>query len=156
MSSTMAVCQFHSHPERITGVERGISRTAARADLKRLGWGPIQQLLPYDIVTDPTFEEKIPPTIREMEIEDPCPFLQSFTQDLSVGRRIPQNRRRKMTFPHFTKDLVEPYILAEITRHMKDAQSHLFNLAEEHHHAFETEIVENANRCMEYQRKNFR
>jgi len=39
---------------------------------------------------------------------------------------------------------------------MQDAQSHLLNLAEEHQHAFETEIVENANRWMEYQRKNFR
>jgi len=38
---------------------------------------------------------------------------------------------------------------------MQDAQSHLLNLAEEHQHAFETEIVENANRWMEYQRKNF-
>jgi len=33
---------------------------------------------------------------------------------------------------------------------MQDAQSYLLNLAEEHQHAFETEIVENANRCMEY------
>jgi len=39
---------------------------------------------------------------------------------------------------------------------MQDAQSHLLNLAEEHQHAFETEIVENTNRWMEYQRKNFR
>jgi hypothetical protein len=61
-----------------------------------------------------------------------------------------------MTFADFTKDLVEPYILEEITRQMQDAQSHLLNLAEEHQHAFETEIVENANRWMEYQRKNFR
>ena len=35
---------------------------------------------------------------------------------------------------------------------MQDAQSHLLNLAEEHQHAFETQIVENANRGMEYQR----
>jgi len=61
-----------------------------------------------------------------------------------------------MTFAEFTKDLVEPYILEEITRQMQDAQSHLINLAEEHQHAFETEIVENANRWMEYQRRNFR
>ena len=39
---------------------------------------------------------------------------------------------------------------------MQDAQSHLLNLAEEHQHAFETEIMENANRWMEYQQKNFR
>jgi len=39
---------------------------------------------------------------------------------------------------------------------MQDAQSHLLNLAEEHQHAFETQIVENANRWMEYQRRNFR
>jgi len=38
---------------------------------------------------------------------------------------------------------------------MQDAQSHLLNLAEEQQHAFETEILENANRWMEYQRKNF-
>jgi len=61
-----------------------------------------------------------------------------------------------MTFADFTKDLVEPYILEEITRQMQDAQSHLLNLAEEHQHAFATEIVENANRWMEYQGKNFR
>jgi len=94
--------------------------------------------------------------VREMEIEDPCAFLQSCTYNLSVGRRIPPNRQRKMTFADFTKDLVEPYILEEITRQMQDAQSHLRNLAEEHQHAFETEIVENANGWMEYQRKNFR
>jgi len=55
-----------------------------------------------------------------------------------------------MTFADFTKDLVEPYILEEITRQMQDAQSYLLNLAEEHQHAFETEIVESANRWMEY------
>jgi len=39
---------------------------------------------------------------------------------------------------------------------MQDAQSHLLNLAEEHQHALETEIMENANRWMKYQRRNFR
>jgi len=34
---------------------------------------------------------------------------------------------------------------------MQDAQSHLHNLAEEHQHGFETEMVENANRWIEYQ-----
>jgi len=63
-----------------------------------------------------------------MEIEDPCTFLQSFTHDPSVGWGIPQNRQRKMTFVDFTKDLVEPYILEEITRQMQDAQSHLLIL----------------------------
>jgi len=156
MSSTMAVSQFHSRPEPMTGIEREICRTAARADLKRLGWRPIQQLLTYDIENHPTFEIEIPLTVREMEIEDPCAFLQSFTHDLSVGRRIPQNRQRKLTFADFTTDLIEPYILKEITREMQDAPSHLLNLAEQHLHAFETEIMENANRWMEYQRKNFR
>jgi len=124
--------------------------------VKRLGWRPIQQLLTYDIENDPTFEEEIPRTVREMESEDPCAFLQSFTHDASVGRRIPQNRQRKMTFADFTKDLVEPYTLEEITRQMQEAQSHLLNLAEEHQHAFEMQIMENGNRWMEYQRKNFR
>jgi len=91
-----------------------------------------------------------------MEIEDPCAFFQSLTHDPSVGRRIPQHSQRNMTFADFTKDLVQPYILDEITPQMQDAQSHLLNLAEEHQHAFETEIVENANRWMEYLRKNFR
>jgi len=111
MASTMAVFRFHSRPERMTGIEREISRTGARADLKRLGWRPIQQLLTYDIDNDSTFEEVIPRTVREIEIEDPCTFLQSFTHDPLVGRRIPQNRRRNMTLADFTKDLVEPYIL---------------------------------------------
>jgi len=75
MSSTMAVSRSHSRPERMTGIEREISRTAARADLKRLGWRPIQQLLTYDIENDPTFEIEIPRTDREMEIEDPSAFL---------------------------------------------------------------------------------
>jgi len=61
-----------------------------------------------------------------------------------------------MTFADFTKDLVEPYILEEITWQMQDAQSHLLLLAEEHQHPFETEIVEKANCWMEYQQKNFR
>jgi len=156
MSSTMAVSRFHYRPERMTGVEREISRATATADLKRLGWRPIQQLLTYDIENDPTFEKEIPRTVREMEIEDPCAFLQSFTHDLSVGRSIPQNRQQQMTFADFTKDLVEPYILEENTRQMQDAQSHLLNLAAEHQHAFENEIVENSNRWKEYQRKNFR
>jgi len=156
MSSTMAVSRSHSRPERMTGIERELSRAAARADLKRLGWRPIQQLLTYDIQNDPTLEIEIPRTVREMEIENPYVFLQSFTHDPSLGRRIPQNRQRKMGFADFTKDLDEPYILEEITRQMQDAQSDLLNLAEEHQHSFETEIVENANRWMEYQRKNFR
>jgi len=156
MSSTMAVSRSHSRPERMTGIEREISRAAARADLKRLGWRPIQQLLTYDIENDPTFEIEIPRTLREMEIEDPIVLLQSFTHDPSVGRRIPHNRQWKMTCADFTKDLVEPYVLEEITRQMQDAQSHLLNLVEDHQHALETEIVANANRWMEYQRKNFR
>jgi len=155
MASTMAVSRFHACPERMTGIEQEISRTTARADLRRVGWQPIQQLLTCNIENDPTFEIEIPRTVRDMEIEDPCAFLQSFTHDPSVGRTIPQNRRLKMTFADFTKDLVEPYILEEITRQMQDAQSHLHNLDEEHQHAFETEIVENPNRWMEYQRKNF-
>ena len=61
-----------------------------------------------------------------------------------------------MTFADFTKDLVEPYILEEIKWQMQDAQCHLLNLAEEHQHVCETEIVEKANCWMEYQRKNFR
>jgi len=146
MFSTMAVSRSHCRPERMTGIEREISRTVTRADLKRLCWRPIQQLLTYDIKNDPTFEIEIPGTVREMEIEDPCPFLQSFTHEPSVGRRIPQNTRQKMTFADFTKDLVESYIPEEITRLMPDGQSHLLNLAEELQDAFETEIVENANR----------
>jgi len=116
MSSTMAVSRFHSRPEHRTSIEREISRTAARAVLKRLGWRPIQQLLTYDIENDPTFEEEIPRTVSEIEIEDPSTFLQTFTDDPSVGWRIPKNRPRKMTFADFTKHLVEPYILEEITR----------------------------------------
>ena len=88
----MAVSQVYSRPERMTCIEREISRTAERADLKRLGWRPAGQLLTYDIENDPTFEIEIPRTVREMEIEDPCAFLPSFTHDPSVGRRIPQNR----------------------------------------------------------------
>jgi len=75
MSSTIALSQFHSRPERMTGNEREISRTAARADLKRLGCRPIQQLLTYDIENYPTFEEEIPRTVRVIEIEDPWAFL---------------------------------------------------------------------------------
>jgi len=86
MSSTMAMSRFHYRPECMTGIEPEISRTAARADLKRSGWRPIQHLLTYDIENDPTFEEEIPRTVRELEIQDPCAFLQSFTYDPSVGR----------------------------------------------------------------------
>jgi len=156
MSSTMALSPFHSRLERMTGIEREITRATARADLNRLGWRPNQQLLIYDIENDPAFEDKIPRTVRETEIEDPSAFLQTFTHDPSVGRRIGQDRQLKMTCADFTKDLVEPYILEEITQQMQDAQSHLLNLAEEHRHALENEIVESANRWMEYQRKNFR
>jgi len=39
---------------------------------------------------------------------------------------------------------------------MQDSQTRLLNLAEEQPHIFETEIVENTNRVMEYQRRNFR
>jgi len=61
-----------------------------------------------------------------------------------------------MTCADFRQDPLELYILEEITSHMQEAQSQLLNLAEEHQHAFETEIVENTNRWMEYQGKNFR
>jgi len=125
----MAVSRSHPRPERMTGIERELSRATARVDLKRLGWRPIQQLLTYDIENEHTFEIEIARTVREMEIQDPCAFLQSFTHDPSVRRIIPQNRQRKMTFTDFTKDLLEPYIFEEITRQMQDAQSHLLNLA---------------------------
>jgi len=150
MSSTIAVSRFHSRPEGMTGIEREISRTAARADLKRLSGRPIQQLRTYDTENNPPFQEEIPCMVREMEIEDPCAFLQSFTHDPAVGRRIPQKRQRKLTFPHFTKDLVELYILEEITQQMQEAQSHLLNLADEDQHAFETEIVEIPNGWIDY------
>jgi len=91
MCSTLAVSRIHSHAERITRILPEISRAAARAQLRRLGWRPIQQLLIYDIQNDPNFEEEVLHTVREMEIEDPCAFLQSFTLDPSVGERIPQN-----------------------------------------------------------------
>ena len=152
----MAVSRFDSRPERMTGIEREISRPATRADLKRLGWRPMQQLLTYDIENDPTFEIEIRRTLREKEIAHPCAFLQSFTYYPSVGWRIPQNRQRKMTFADFTKDLLEPYIIEEITQQIQDAHSHLLNLAKEHQHGFATEIVENANGWMDYLRKNFR
>jgi len=105
MSSTMAVSQSYSRPERMARIEREISPTSARADLMRLCWRPIQQRPTYDIEIDPTFEIEIPCRVRAMEIDDPCAFLQSFTHDPSVGRRIPQNRRRKMTFADFTKKI---------------------------------------------------
>ena len=127
----MAVSRFHSRPERMTGIEREISRTPARAVLLRLGWRPIQQLLTYDIENDLTFEIEIRGMVTEMEIEDPCGFLERFTHHPSVGRRILLNRRPKITFANFTKYLVDPYILQEITRHMQDEQSHLLNPAEE-------------------------
>jgi len=40
----------------------------------------------------PTFVIEVPRMVREMEIEDPCAFLQSFTLDQPVGQRIPQDR----------------------------------------------------------------
>jgi len=39
---------------------------------------------------------------------------------------------------------------------MQDAQSPPLNVAEEHQHTFEIDIMENANHWMEYQRKKFR
>jgi len=105
----------------MTGIEQEISRTAASADLKRLGWQPIEQLLTYDIENDSTFEIEISCTVREINREHPCAFFQSFTHAASVGRRIPQNRRRKMSFSDITKDLIEPNILEEITGQMQDA-----------------------------------
>jgi len=75
MSSTMAVSRFHTGPERMTGIEGELSRTAAKAVLKRLGCRLLQQLLTFDIVNDPTFEIEIPHMVREMVSEDPCAFL---------------------------------------------------------------------------------
>jgi len=132
MSSPMTVSPIHSRPKRMTGIEREISQTTARADLRTLVWPPMQQLLTYDIENDPTFEEEISRTVRELEIEDPCAFLLSLTHDLSVGQWIPQNRRRNIPCADFTKDLVEPYIHDEITRQMQDAQSQLLNVTEQH------------------------
>jgi len=94
--------------------------------------------------------------VREMEIQDPCAFLESLAHNQPVGQRIPQTRWQMMTFADFINDLIGPYILEEISRQMQDAQSLLLNVTEEHLRAFETEIVENANCWMEYQRKNFR
>jgi len=88
--------------------------------------------LTYAIENDSTFEEEIPPTVREMAIEDPCAFLESFTHDQSVGLRIPQNRQLKMTFANFTINVIQLYILEEITRQMPEAQSLLRNVAEDH------------------------
>ena len=45
MSSTMTVSRIHSRPQRMTGIEREITQTAARADLRRLGWEQIQLAL---------------------------------------------------------------------------------------------------------------
>jgi hypothetical protein len=56
MSSTMATSRVR------TG--RGeLSRAAVMADLRGLGWRPLQNLLTYDVEEDPTFEEDIPRTV---------------------------------------------------------------------------------------------
>jgi len=91
--------------------------------------------LTYDIENDNTFQEQVPPTVREIGIEDPCAFLLRFPLDPSIGQRVPQIRGRKMTFADFTKDLAGPYILQDITRQMEDAQSIPLNVAEEHQQA---------------------
>ena len=62
-----------------------MSQAAARADLRELGWHPIQPLLTYDIDNQTSFEEEIPPIVREVVIEDSCAFHQSFTHALSIG-----------------------------------------------------------------------
>jgi len=77
------------------------------------------------------------------------PCWEVFTHDPLVGRRIPHNRQQKMTFASFTMDLVEHYLVVEITNQMQYAQSLLLNVSEEHQRAFEIEIMENANRWME-------
>jgi len=140
----------------MSGIEREISQTAARGDLKRLGSRPIKHLLTHVIKNDPTFEKEIPRTVSQREIEDICAFLQSFTHDPSVGRRIPQNRRCHRTFADFTNVLIEPFILEEITGQMQDTKSYLLKVAENYQHAFETGIMQNANLWMEYPLKNFR
>ena len=60
-----------------------------------------------------------------------------------------------MIFTDFTKDLIEHYILEEITCQMQGASSLLLNVAEEHQCEFDIDIVENSNHWIEYQRKNF-
>jgi len=98
----------------------------------------------------------VPHTVSEIEIEDHCTFLKSFTLDVSVGQRISQDRRWKMTFADFTKDLIELYILEDIKRQIQDMRILLLNVTKEHQRVFEIEIVEKANRWMEYQPKKFR
>jgi len=156
MSSTIDVSRIHSRPEGMTSIEREISRITVRADLRRLGCRPMQQLLTYYIENDPTFHEAVPGIVTEMVIQDPGAFLQSFTVDQSLGQRIAQNRRQKMTFADIIKDLVQPDILEENTRQMENTQSLLLNVTEEHQGVFETEIVENANRWIQSKRENFR
>jgi len=87
---------MHSHPERITGIEREISQTATRADLRVLRWHSIPQLLTSDIENNPTFKVGLPCTVSEMKIEDPCAFFQRFTHNPSLGSRISQNRQEKV------------------------------------------------------------
>ena len=62
----MAMSRCHSRPERMSAIKREIFRTAGRANLKRFGLRPIQQLLTYAIANDPTFEQEIPDFTKDL------------------------------------------------------------------------------------------
>ena len=156
MSSTMAVSLSQSRPDRMVGIEREIFRAAALADLRWIEWIPPTPLLEYKLEEDPVFAQEVPEVVRVMEIADPLTFLQSFTRDPSIRQRVPPNLLGRMNFTEFTRELMEPYILTEITRKIQEAEKYLTLFCEDQQHAFETAMIENASRWMEHQRKAYR
>ena len=83
--------------------------------------------------------------IGQFEIANPAILLESFTRDLSVRERMPEELRRNMTFADFTREYFASYILREVGKRFCEAEAQLGNFVESQQKIFQKQIVDSAN-----------
>jgi len=140
MSSDIAVVEF----------DYDLSHYNAIADLRRIGWKSIEEQMANLEPTD------IPKEVQKLEILNPVTFLQSFMQDPLVGERIPPQRRTPMTFANLTRELIEPYIVREVTKKFQEFKASVEEFITSTQLEWQNEMVPNANRWMKIQQVEYR
>jgi len=61
-----------------------------------------------------------------------------------VGQRIPPQRRTSMTFANFTRELIEPYIVREVTKRFQEAKSSMGDFITTTQLVWQNQMVTNA------------
>ena len=115
-------------------------RASVFADLRGLGWAPIETLLEAPPIS-------IPEPCRNVVVPNPRQMLKSFIQneDFKIIEEVPE---APQSFADFTRDVIEPYMIKEISRRFFAARTQLKFWNEKQQAVWQNEIVKQANSWM--------